>query len=104
VAQDCHAHRGAGCGGVDLLAFRSTAADPLDLVRAARTALGDKLLIVAGSIDSPERIKALAHAGVDAFTIGTAALDGSFSPTKGSLRSQIADILAACRTEAEVVA
>jgi heptaprenylglyceryl phosphate synthase len=89
---------------VDLLAFRATEADPLDLVRAARTALGDKLLIVAGSIDSPERIQALAHAGADAFTIGSAALDGSFSPTKGSLRSQIADIMAACHTQAEVVA
>jgi indole-3-glycerol phosphate synthase len=89
---------------VDLLAFRSTEADPLDLVRAARTALGDKLLIVAGSIDSPERIHALAHAGADAFTIGSAALDGSFSPTKGSLRSQIADIMAACHSEAEAVA
>jgi len=104
VAQDCRSHRGAGCGGVDLLAFRATEADPLDLVRAARTALGDKLLIVAGSIDSPERIRDIAHAGADAFTIGSAALDGSFSPTKGSLRSQIADIMAACQTPAEAVA
>jgi hypothetical protein len=82
----------AGCGGVDLLAYRATEADPLDLVRAARTALGNKLLIVAGSVNSPDRIHDLARAGADAFTIGSAALDGSFSPTKGSLRSQIADI------------
>jgi hypothetical protein len=104
VAQDCRSHCGEGCGGVDLLAFRAAEADPLDLVRAARAALGDKLLIVAGSIDSPQRIRDLAHAGVDAFTIGSAALDGSFSPTKGSLRSQIADIMAACQTQAEVLA
>lgn len=104
VAQHCRAHRGAGCGGVDLLAYRATEADPLDLVRAARTALGNKLLIVAGSVNSPERIQALAHAGADAFTIGSAAFDGSFSPTKGSLRSQIADIMTACHARSEAVA
>lgn len=104
IAEHCRACRAAGCGGVDLLAYRATEADPLDLVRAARLALGGGLLIVAGSINSAERIRALAAAGADAFTIGTAALDGSFSPTKGSLRSQIADILSACRSEAEVAA
>jgi hypothetical protein len=104
VAEHCEECRAAGCGGVDLLAYRATEADPLDLVRAARAALGNKLLIVAGSVNSPDRIHDLARAGADAFTIGSAALDGSFSPTKGSLRSQIADILDACRTGSEVVA
>jgi len=33
---------------------------------------------------------------VDAFTIGSAVFDGSFSPAKGSLRGQILDILEAC--------
>jgi len=37
-----------------------------------------------------------AGAGVDAFTVGSAVFDGTFSPAKGSLRSQIRDILAAC--------
>lgn len=104
VVEHCRAYHGAGCGGVDLLAYRATEADPLDLVRSARLGLGNKLLIVAGSVNSPERIHDLARAGADAFTIGSAALDGSFSPTKGSLRSQIADILDACRTGSEVVA
>lgn len=104
VGEHCRACRSAGCGGVDLLAYRATEADPLDLVRAARAALGNGLLIVAGSINSPERIQALRQAGADAFTIGSAALDGSFSPTKGSLRSQLADILAACRTAVDAVA
>lgn len=84
-----------GCAGVDLLAYRATEADPLDLVRAARNGT-EGLLVVAGSIDSPERIKAVSEAGADAFTIGTAALEGAFSPRKGSLRSQLRDILAAC--------
>ena len=101
IAADCRRARTAGCAGVDLLAFRATEADPMDLVRAARGALGDGALgdgglIVAGSIDSPERIRALAEAGVDGFTIGSAVFDGSFSPTKGSIVSQLKDILAAC--------
>ncbi len=52
-------------------------------------------MIVAGSIDTPDRIQALAAAGVDAFTIGTAAFEGAFSPGKEGLRAQIQDILAA---------
>ena len=85
-----------GCGGVDLLAYRATAADPLDLVRAARAALPGGKLIVAGSVNSVQRIHALAAAGVDAFTIGSAVFDGAFSPAKESFRGQILDILEAC--------
>lgn len=86
----------AGCAGVDLLAYRATEAEPLDLVRAARAGLGNSgRLIVAGSIDSPKRIAAIKAAGADAFTIGSAAFDGSFSPTKGALVSQLGDILQA---------
>jgi len=94
-----------GCAGVDLLAYRATAADPLDLVRAARQALGrDKQLIVAGSVNSAERIRALRDAGADAFTIGSAVFDGSFSARKGALRSQLQDVLAACEAAAVRVA
>ncbi len=82
-----------GCAGVDLLAYRATAADPIDLVKAARAGLADKTLICAGAVDSPARIAALRDAGCDAFTIGSAVFDGSFSPRKGSLLSQIEDIL-----------
>src|SRR3546814_6596401 len=67
--------------GVDLLAYRATEADPLELVRAARRATRGTL-VVAGSIDSLARIRALAQAGVNAFTIGSAAFDGAFSPRK----------------------
>ena len=42
------------------------------------------------------RIADLKGAGCDAFTIGSAAFDGSFSPRKGRLLSQLKDILAAC--------
>jgi hypothetical protein len=93
-----------GCGGVALLAYRPTEAAPLDLGRAARAALPGRRLIVAGSVTSPEQIEALAAAGVDAFTIGSAVFDGSFSPANGSLRSQIRAVLAACNATHSVAA
>jgi hypothetical protein len=96
VRAHCEAFRAAGCAGADLLAYRATEADPLDLVRAARQGLGDGFLIVAGSITSRERIRAVADAGADAFTIGTAVFDGSYSPRKGSLLSQLVDVVADC--------
>lgn len=96
IAADCARIRAAGCPGADLLAYRATQADPLALVRAARGALGDGRLIVAGSIDSPARIRAIAEAGADAFTIGTALFDGRFAPGAGSLADQCRAVLAAC--------
>jgi thiamine monophosphate synthase len=104
VAEHCRASRAAGCGGVDLLAYRATEANPLDLVRAARKALPGSTLIVAGSVNSTERIHALAAAGADAFTIGSAVFDGAFSPSKGSFRAQILDILEACDTAPKMAA
>lgn len=94
VAEDCRRFEALGCAGVDLLAYRATEADPQELVTAARRATRGRL-VVAGSIDTPERIRALAEAGANAFTIGSAAFDGSFSPRKGALASQLEDILEA---------
>jgi len=94
VEEDCRKFESLGCAGVDLLAYRATEADPLDLVKAARRATKGTL-VVAGSVDSPERIRLLAEAGANAFTIGSAAFDGSFNPRKGGLASQLEDILEA---------
>jgi hypothetical protein len=97
VEADCARFRALGCAGVDLLAYRATEADPIELVRAARRAMPDGgYLLVAGSVSRVEQIRALRDAGADAFTIGSAAFDGSFSPLKGLLRSQLRDVLDAC--------
>lgn len=95
VEADCRRFAAKGCAGVDLLAYRATEADPLELVRAARRATPG-FLLVAGSVGNATQIKALADAGADAFTIGSAAFDGSFAPLMGSLRSQLRAILDAC--------
>lgn len=104
VAEHCRTARDLGCGGVDLLAYRATEAEPIELVRTARAALDGGYLIVAGSVNSRSRIHALAEAGADAFTIGSAAFDGSFSPAKGALRSQLQDILDACASAPKLAA
>ena len=96
VEEHCRSYLAMGCAGVDLLAYRATEAEPIELVKAARRGLGrEGYLICAGSVDSPMRIQALKQAGCDAFTIGSAAFDGSFSVRKGRLAGQLQDIVAA---------
>ncbi|MGW7363485.1 HisA/HisF-related TIM barrel protein [Streptomyces sp. NPDC054841] len=92
VAEQCRRFEAAGCDGVDLLAYRATDADPMELVRSARAATSGRL-VVAGGIDSRERIAALAAAGVDAFTVGSAAMAAAFDPHLGTLQRQLAVIL-----------
>jgi uncharacterized protein related to proFAR isomerase len=94
VEQQCKDFTAAGCGGVDLLAYRAIDADPLELVRAARRGTTGTL-VVAGSVSTVEQIGALRLAGADAYTIGSAVFDGSFSPRKGHLVSQLRDVLEA---------
>jgi hypothetical protein len=95
VEADCKRFAALGCAGVDLLAYRATEADPIELVRAARRGTSGYLL-VAGSVGNATQIRALKAAGADAFTIGSAAFDGSFAPLMGTLRSQLRAILDAC--------
>ena len=95
IEADCRRFRAMGCAGVDLLAYRATEADPIELVMAARRGM-DGYLLVAGSVSTAAQIRALREAGADAFTIGSAAFDGSFSPLKGLLRTQLQDIVDAC--------
>ena len=82
-----------GVAGLDLLAWRH-AGEPARLVAAVCAAV-DKPVIVAGSIDRPERIAAVVRAGAAGFTVGTAALDGAFAAAEPGLAGQIAAIRAA---------
>ena len=93
IAAHCRAFMASGAAGVDLLAYRATEAEPLDLVEAARTALDGGELIVAGSIDSPAQVRALDKAGVDGFTIGTAVFDGTFQAGCDGIVPQIRAVL-----------
>jgi hypothetical protein len=96
IAADASRLAALGCAGLDLLAYRATTAQPEDLVRAARAGFPRGYLIVAGSIRSAAQIHAIADAGADAFTIGSAVFEGAFTPRKAGLCAQIRDVLAAC--------
>ena len=91
-----------GCAGTDLLAYRATSADPIELVKAARRGLGKNYLIVAGSVATAEQIAAIKSGGADAFTIGSAVFDGSYARDKGSIQSQLAAIAADCAAALDV--
>ena len=95
IADDTRRLCALGCAGVDLLAYRAQEADPLELIRAARHAM-DGELIIAGSIDSIDRIRAIADAGADAFTVGSAVFERAFAPGHDDIRAQLMRILAAC--------
>ncbi len=95
IEEDCRRFEDQGCHGVDLLAYRAVEANPLELIRSARRALNG-YLIIAGNVDSPQRIQTLIDEGVDAFTIGSAAFNGSFTSHNPALRSQLEAILSAC--------
>ena len=95
IAEDCRHFSELGCAGVDLLAYRAIDGDPLALVRAARQATKGTV-IVAGSIGKPEQIRALASAGSDAFTIGSAVFNGSFLPGESGLVAQLRAVGEAC--------
>jgi hypothetical protein len=92
IEADCRRFAARGAAGVDLLAYRATEADPIELVKAARRATPGTLL-VAGSVGTPAKVRALRDAGADAFTVGSAVFDGSFVPEVGSLRSQLQAVL-----------
>jgi hypothetical protein len=101
VARHCRDYLAKACAGVDLLAYRATEAAPLDLVRAARAALGEAWLIVAGSVNSAQRVADLAAAGANAFTIGTAVLDESFAPGRLGVAAQLSAALSACQAASQ---
>ena len=75
-----------GVDGLDLLAYRWSGDVPA-LVRAVVTACSGPV-IAAGSVDSVERINALADAGAWAYTIGGAIFDRRL-PAGPSVREQV---------------
>jgi hypothetical protein len=97
VEAQCRAFAAMGCAGVDILAYRATEAEPLDLVAACRRGFLDKgAVVVAGSVNSAERVSAVRASGADAFTIGTAAIECAYAPGAGPLAAQLKAVLEDC--------
>ena len=85
-----------GVWGLDLLAYRHDG-DVEGLVRAVVGSV-DVPVIAAGSVDSEEKIRTLAGAGVWGFTVGSAIFEGRFAGA--STREQVETVLAASRAVA----
>lgn len=77
--------------GLDLLAYRFAGDVPALMTEVC--AAVEKPVIMAGSIDSPDRIAAAARAGAAGFTVGTAALAGAFPAEDASFAAQVRAIL-----------
>jgi len=77
--------------GLDLLAYRFQGDVPA-LMAAVCDAV-DTPVIMAGSIDSAARIEAAAAAGAAGFTVGTAALAGTFPAESEGFAGQVRSIL-----------
>jgi hypothetical protein len=90
IAQEARRAQALGVDGINLLAYRYDG-DVDSLVEAVVGAVSLPV-IAAGSVDSAERIQALAERGVWAFTIGTAALDRKLVPG-APLSAQLAYVL-----------
>jgi len=89
-----------GVHGLDLLAYRA-AVNGSDLIEAVCAAV-KKPVIIAGSIDRIERIKAVIRAKAAGFTVGTAAFDGVFpAPSPGVTHQLLAIAAIVAQAEAE---
>ncbi len=82
--------------GLDLLAYRFVGDVPALMNSVCRSV--SKPVVVAGSIDGPERIQVVAQAGANAFTVGTAAIDGKYPGASVDLRPQLSAILEAAKS------
>jgi putative N-acetylmannosamine-6-phosphate epimerase len=78
IAEEARRAEELGVDGINLLAYRYDG--DVDALVEAVVEATSLPVIAAGSVDSAERIRALADRGVWAFTIGTAALDGKLVP------------------------
>ncbi|MFM1815119.1 MAG: hypothetical protein RLZ98_1814 [Pseudomonadota bacterium] len=80
-----------GVHGLDLLAWRSGEDVPRLIQTVCNTT--NKPVIVAGSINGPERIQIVKDSGAAGFTIGTAALNGEYPADKLDVATQLAAIM-----------
>lgn len=91
------AEMGDSVDGINLLAFRHTTLNGMDVLRGVLAEVSLPV-IVAGSIDSVARVHEVSESGAWAFTIGGGVLDGRIQPG-ASLRSQIETVLSATTAE-----
>lgn len=81
-----------GADGVDLVAYRYTDGDPVELAQSVAADLGRENVIVAGSVNSTERLERMHEIQPFAYTMGGALFEGVFVPG-GSFRDNLARVV-----------
>jgi hypothetical protein len=102
IRDDCQMFASLGCPGVDLLAYRASEASPEALIATARAAFSGEL-VIAGSIESAERIGRIGELGADAFTVGSAIFDATIFPEEPTVEARVRRVLAAAEEESETM-
>jgi hypothetical protein len=77
ILDDAKRLEGAGVHGLDLVAYRFSDGDPVELAKQV-VAQASTAVIIAGSISSYERIKIINEISPFAFTMGSALFEGLF--------------------------
>ncbi len=80
-----------GLAGFDLLAYRYRSGDPEALVREFAGKVHGRN-VIAGSIDTPERMRVVESQNVWAFTMGSALFNQKFVP-QGSFRENLTQVI-----------
>lgn len=83
----------SGADGVDLVAYRYKSGDPVELAKKVVQEVGSERVIVAGSINSRERLAMMEEISPFGFTMGGALFESAFKPG-GSFRDNLAEVVA----------
>ncbi|MBC3193393.1 hypothetical protein H7X46_20230 [Pseudonocardia sp. C8] len=92
VVEDARRIRELGADGVDLVAFRYAGADQIGLAKQIVQELGGENVILAGSVNSVERIAQMHEIGPSGYTMGGALFEGAFRPG-GSFRDNLEHLI-----------
>lgn len=92
VLEDAGRLREMGVDGIDLVAYRFSNGDPIHLAKLVEHQLGGENLIIAGSINSVERIRRMQEIRPFGYTMGGALFEGAFKPG-GSFRDNLQQLV-----------
>lgn len=92
VVDDARRLGGSGADGVDFVAFRYASGDPIRLAKQVVHELGGDKVIIAGSINSVDRVRLAHEIGPFGYTMGGALFEGAFKPG-GSFRDNLEQLV-----------
>lgn len=92
VVADAARVRELGADGVDLVAYRFAAGDPTELAAAVAERVGRDHTVIAGSINSVDRMERMHSLAPFAYTMGGALFEGAFV-SDGTFRENLQRVL-----------